>query len=266
MRQLCEWAGGTMTSKKLRLGPLPEQANDYSQYEETVIRWDRIGVMGGVALLVIGALGSWVWQGRVPQGQQGFVVASTEEQAQSDTSLPVVVEATAESATPEIKVPEVADVADVAALPPTSAGIPVTEAAPVLADVATSAPVEVAKEEILSPVSTLHHGLSRAELTMNMDGGEPGEPVGYRIQMNDEGIIKLILFTEMDGLRGKTLHHEWYRGDARVARVRIPVNVDQQRSHSSKFINRQMLGVWRVKVVDEQGELYAEANFEVVEG
>ena len=101
---------------------------------------------------------------------------------------------------------------------------------------------------------------------MNMDGGEPGEPVGYRIQMNDEGIIKLILFTEMDGLRGKTLHHEWYRGDARVARVRIPVNVDQQRSHSSKFINRQMLGVWRVKVVDEQGELYAEANFEVVEG
>ncbi len=47
-------------ARKLHLGPLPEQRDDYSQYEQTVIRWDRIGVMAGVTLLVVGGLGSWV--------------------------------------------------------------------------------------------------------------------------------------------------------------------------------------------------------------
>ncbi len=117
-----------------------------------------------------------------------------------------------------------------------------------------------------APVRRLREGISRALLTLDLKDREPGEALGAQVAMNDEGIIKVILFTEMEGLRGKVLHHEWFRNEQRMARVRIPVNTETQRSHSSKFINRQMLGDWMVKVVDDKGDVYATAAFEVVDG
>lgn len=251
-----------MTSKKLRVGPLPEQTDDYSQYEETVIRWDRIGLLGGVALLVVGALGSWVWQGREAPKDTPVLAAS------SPAATPQQVVGLVDAPEPEPREPPVLQVEALQSLPATAAGKGAAQAAD-----ATSEPVEgvvtepaVERAALHSPVSRLHQGLRRAELTMQMHKGEPGAPSGPRIAMTDAGIIKVILFTEMEGLRGTVLHHDWYRGDKRMARVRIPVNGDLQQSHSSKFINRQMLGDWRVTVSDEQGQLYAEANFEVVDG
>ena len=85
----------------------------------------------------------------------------------------------------------------------------------------------------------------------------------YTVELPPEGIIKVMLFTEMKGLRGTTLYHEWYRNEVRQARVKIPVNVRQQRSHSSKYINTQMTGEWLVRVVDDKSKVYVEAGFSV---
>ena len=68
----------------------------------------------------------------------------------------------------------------------------------------------------------------------------------------------------MENLRGQNLFHYWYLNGEKHARVRVPVNHNQQRSSSSKFINKQMLGKWTVQVLDDQGKAYVEASFDVV--
>ncbi|MDX1453140.1 MAG: DUF2914 domain-containing protein [Oleiphilaceae bacterium] len=270
-----------MASKKMLLGPLPEQTDDFSRYEETVVRWDRIGVAAVVVMLVVGGLGSWVLQGGKATSEHAIVQApdtstqtitspaSKEPMAPEKEPSPTLGQASTQQIVDNQVLLAESDANTLNALPATSAGVPADvsgEHSEQINGMKSNTLPPILEEPVISPVSKLHVGIERAELTQTLRNGEPGEPLSYEVAMNDEGIIKVILFTEMEGLRGKTLYHEWYRGDRRMARVRIPVNVDHQSSHSSKFINQQMLGEWRVKVLDDQGELYAEANFKVIEG
>ena len=112
-------------------------------------------------------------------------------------------------------------------------------------------------------VSIKQNTISRAVLTQELKEKEPVSMLPYTVELPPEGIIKVMLFTEMKGLRGTTLYHEWYRNEVRQARVKIPVNVRQQRSHSSKYINTQMTGEWLVRVVDDKSKVYVEAGFSV---
>ena len=84
--------------------------------------------------------------------------------------------------------------------------------------------------------------------------------------MPDSGLIKVMLHTEMHGLAGIRLYHEWSLDGKRQARVRVPVNTAKQTSYSSKFIDKHMLGLWQVKVLDDAGEAYVLADFEVIRG
>ena len=107
--------------------------------------------------------------------------------------------------------------------------------------------------------------ISRAVFTLDIKDREPVSVLeSYELTLPEAGIFKVLLFTEMKGLRGKKLYHDWYLNGVRQARVSIPVNVTHQRSHSSKYINTQMLGDWTVKVVDTHSNEYVNAGFRVV--
>lgn len=265
--------------KKLILSPLPEQTDDYSRYEESETRWDRIIALVVILVLFIGVL---IY----------FLVSDDEGNATKVLDTTISEEQVSDLEPEEISSPVVQDnieKADVltqsieqksASVDAKSDDISSKEASskseleqPVMADLGANAQIEnvvkKASETRASKVRSAqikiqNNALTRAVLTLKIKDKEPRGSIPYELALPEEGIVKVILFTEMKGLRGKKLYHEWYRNGVRQARVRIPVNVDKQSSYSSKYINVQMLGDWQVKVVDEKQNAYALAEFKVV--
>ena len=270
-----------MTEKnKLNLWPLPEQKDDYSHLQEEEILWGRVlavgvAILGTIAIAVYMVFNMFTahekfMQSTQPQQMpaqvQSHVEARSEEIAAAQPSAET--ELSNENVTTQLDDAEqsqanLSEEAPVNQIRPLVNKIDITPNPALkdaLLDVVPSAPD---LSEVISPVSTLHESLSFAALTHELDKGRPTETLGYNIAMTDEGIIRVMLYTEMQNLSGKVLYHDWYMNERLMARVRIPVRASNQNSHSSKFINAQMTGDWTVKVVDDTDELYAEAHFNV---
>jgi len=260
--------------KKLILGPLPEEL-DLSQYEETVTRWDRVIGVVLVGLILLSVL-IYIF---LPEAEQAGeqVSASAEAQAPvsqgadqlAESSLVMTNEpVAAEEKTAEIFEKELPSVAqDPIETSPAEAESSVSVQPVSKSNEATSvdSPQKPATDsQALAELSIKHPAISQAVLTLELNNNEPGSPLPRELALPESGITKVILFTEMQGLRGQTLFHDWYRNGVRQARVKIPVNVNTQRSFSSKFINTQMTGDWQVKVVDAKSTLYIAAEFKVL--
>jgi len=112
-------------------------------------------------------------------------------------------------------------------------------------------------------VSIVSKSIRRAQLTSRIVGDEPVDSLGAVIPMNDKGLIRVYLFTETAGLKGKTLFHDWYWKGKRMAHARIPIRRNDHKAASSKFIDRIMRGPWEVRVVDEKERVLAKAAFDV---
>jgi len=252
----------TPNRKKLAVGSLPPQKDDYSQYEETKILWGRLALMfGGVFVLAFAGLHALF----SPVSDER-VVSVMEQRRMAEQELLQSQKAPQENAV-------VASVQEVARLDEEETEDPVSEPQNLLENAAleTTPSTRAASLKInqavepSSAVTTLHPAIRAATLASDVDAQrQPRDVLGYEVFMNGEDIIKVVLHTELQNLQGVTLYHEWHRGDKRYARVKIPVNAEQQGSYSSKFINKQMTGEWSVQVRDEQGALYAMANFRVI--
>jgi hypothetical protein len=272
--------------KKLVLSPLPEQTVDYSRYEESETRWDRIIAVFVVLAVLMGVL-IYFLVGNDDEGNASNVLNTTlteeqlpalgsektstyeaksadvlmqdteQEQVGSEQKnieqAAVNVSKSEEDAIEKTAKPETKQTATEDFNASKESERIATEASGV--DVTSTPSARIVIE---------NDGITRALLTQEIKDQEPQGSIPFELALPDEGIVKVILFTEMHGLRGKKLYHEWYRSGVRQARVRIPVNVNKQRSHSSKYINTQMLGDWQVKVLDGKQNSYALAEFKVV--
>lgn len=275
-----------VAGKKLDISPLPEQRDDYSHYAESEIRWDRIAIAGVTVLLVIILLISLLFS---DDDENKPVVSEVLNQSSAEPSdaphtsnsavqsTPVLANAADETSQKQATT-ELADKSSIALSEAKPAKLKEVlaqtsqTAKPELSTLATAtrskpeatALTAPAQPEALRPASVLivNSSITEAVLSLSLNKDKPGEPLSHSVMMGDE-LIKVILYTEMKGLKGKVLYHEWYRNGKRQARVKIPVNVSNQNSYSSKFIDKYMLGQWQVKVVDASGEPYVLADFEV---
>ena len=112
-------------------------------------------------------------------------------------------------------------------------------------------------------VAILSGNIKRVQLTSGVKDGAPVDSIGQTIPMNAKGLIRVYLFMETEGLKGKVLFHDWYWKGKRIAHARIPIKRDANIAASSKFIDRIMMGSWEVKVVDERNRVLAKAAFAV---
>jgi len=258
-----------------------EKNDSYEVIEETAIRWDRvIGVAVFALLLVIAAIVGLVTvlnsnitdnvessldvvileQKTMPEQevvlqelpvqessiqQSGAIVNEAEA-----VNVPVVEEAVVEKVIVE-KV-AVENIEPIEAKPEVSTPVepkPVEKVAPQLV---FSDPVDIKSEKIF-----------RAQLTNGVSKKEPVDKLGSTIPMNEKGLIKVFLFTDMHGLKGETLYHEWYLAGKRMARVKINVRNNNVSASSSKFIDKYMMGDWKVNVVNHSGDALVSAQFVV---
>ncbi|WP_250655457.1 DUF2914 domain-containing protein [Alkalimarinus coralli] len=114
------------------------------------------------------------------------------------------------------------------------------------------------------PVTIESSRIVKAQLTHRVKNSEPVDKLGSVIPMNEDKLIRVYLFTGMEGLKGETLYHDWYLSGKKMARVKIKVKNDKTSASSSKFIDRHMTGDWRVKVTTSRGDELVSASFNVV--
>lgn len=211
--------------------PRPDEIVEY--------RWDRIiGALLALVLLVAG--GGW------------YLMAPQPTPAPLFTPVPVIIPVDRPSPGKAIEPP-----ATVVAL----------EDAPGRAS-ETPAPEETKSRPPIvgatpSRVSILSDKLERARLTRDVVDREPVGTAPALIPMNARGLIRVYLFTEMAGLKGATIHHDWYLEGQRMARVTIRPQSERIVASSSKFIDQHMRGDWRVEVITDQGEQLARTEFGV---
>lgn len=258
--------------------------------ETTSYRWDRILFIAVVFLLLVSGIvwGIWYW-GSVtndevviddvaleePHIQPGIVAPEEHPDSVSlladDTAReqPVYDSPFADNATSELAEDTPTPVEDSADVLP-------------LSDNTESEPSAVAEEEIkdekvaetqvveenaagVAPV-TIHSGrILRAGVSELLEDKELIGKLPATVQMNDKGLLRIYFFNEIADMVDQQYYHDWYFNDKRQARVSIKPFISPMRASTGKYVERTMLGSWRVEAVTQDGEVLAEARFEVVE-
>lgn len=129
---------------------------------------------------------------------------------------------------------------------------------------APAAGVSEPPREDAASVKLLSDHVIRAQLSTGLEEKEPIDEIPNVLTIASDGLIRIYLFTEIRGMEGQLHFHDWYLEDERVARVEIRPSVDSMRASSAKYIDRHMVGDWRVEVVTEEGELLAKGEFSVL--
>ena len=248
---------------KLILGALPEQIDDYSHFEETQYHWGRVAFVV-LVLSALLALGYWLFAPEVKEAAPEVAavpMTSAQQEASVAALEPEALTATTPS-NPDLPLPEQAVAVPEKRPPSPMAGGQSMVAQPLAQNDQVIKP-EVHLDAASTPIQLLNSAMVRAQMTATLKDGDSGVEFGERLTVPVEGVIKVALFTEVRGLKGKVLYHDWYLDGRRQARVKKPVTLELQDSSSSKYINQQMRGAWLVKVVDQQEQVYLEAAFTV---
>lgn len=81
------------------------------------------------------------------------------------------------------------------------------------------------------------------------------------IRLDHNKIATVYAHSEADGLKDEILHYVWILNGKKIARVKSGVWGNSWRSYSSKFINPQMKGDWKVELQNNKGEVLAASSF-----
>ncbi len=117
----------------------------------------------------------------------------------------------------------------------------------------TPAPAE-AGQPVARPVET--GSVARSAFTTGVADREPADDLSTL--GND--VARVLYFTELRGLEGRTVVHRWqYKGEV-MAEVPFAVGGPRWRVHSSKALDPSWLGEWTVSVVVD-GEVLGSEGF-----
>lgn len=158
-------------------------------------------------------------------------------------------------------IPAVAILADKKEVPSTS------EAAKPLAQ--PTSRVHVATEPITKPAITKqadstfksNNNIARAQFTNGISKREPIDDIAGQLTAAEQELKKLYYFTELQGLKGQTITHQWQYDNKVVAKVEFKVRGNRWRVYSSKYLKHYKKGTWQVIVKDEKGKLLETSQF-----
>ena len=89
------------------------------------------------------------------------------------------------------------------------------------------------------------------------------EPVGEVVEMAND-TSKIYFYTELRGLKGQSITHRWEYGGEPHAAVSFNIGSNRWRTWSSKNLQPNWTGLWKVSVVDEGGNVLAEETLNYV--
>ena len=101
--------------------------------------------------------------------------------------------------------------------------------------------------------------VSRALFTIGIDNREPVIMVD---SISSDSYTSISFFTELNGMSGKTITHQWVFDDRVMFEKSFEVNGDRWRIWTSKTLIPDWTGTWTVKVLNEDGSVLERKTFE----
>lgn len=241
--------------------------------------WPRI-IVAGLVLLLIVVVSLWIaadWlsdEGKLEANPAGISL-STVPLASSDTSpagtassLPA---GRFSSDQPSASKPAAGNVPDGNIEPDQAAHAPdlqpqrvapAASAPPVKPETKPDIVVPQVKTKNAPPGSNRSSSLIKAQLTSNIRRRQPVDNID-QISLDGKSSRPIFLFLHLNKFRGEKILINWYYRDQSVARIALPVSNHDWRTYSSKVLNQNRLGPWRVTASDQAGNLLAEFKFRV---
>ncbi|MEJ6123976.1 DUF2914 domain-containing protein [Vibrio sp. 2-Bac 85] len=110
-----------------------------------------------------------------------------------------------------------------------------------------------------SDVEILSSNVARFVITSSVIENEPNGKIDNIIFKDN--IATVYAFSEVNDLKDSTLYYIWSMDGQQIAKVKLAINGDRWRSHSSKFIQPTMHGQWKVELKNGQDEILAVNRF-----
>jgi hypothetical protein len=101
--------------------------------------------------------------------------------------------------------------------------------------------------------------VSRALFTIGIDNREPVIMVD---SISSDSYTSISFFTELNGMSGKTVTHQWVFDNRVMFEKSFEVNGDRWRIWTSKTLIPDWTGTWTVKVLNEDGSVLERKTFE----
>lgn len=99
----------------------------------------------------------------------------------------------------------------------------------------------------------------RHQFTRNVVDREPVDRLSSATNINP-----LFYFTEIEGMAGATIIHRWRLNNEVKAEVRFDVHGPRWRVYSSKELRPDWDGIWKLEVLDGDGNLLATDTISVL--
>ncbi|HEY7866066.1 MAG TPA: DUF2914 domain-containing protein, partial [Psychromonas sp.] len=92
---------------------------------------------------------------------------------------------------------------------------------------------------------------------------EGNEPIGTisDIHFDDNNIATVYAYSDVSALKDNIIYYQWSLDGKNIAKIRVDVGSDRWRSYSSKFIQPDMHGEWKVELQNKEGENLASNQF-----
>lgn len=101
--------------------------------------------------------------------------------------------------------------------------------------------------------------VERFTLSQNVINNEPVGTINDIVF--DNNIATIYAFSQVDDSKNTTLYYQWSLNDEHIAKIRIGVIGNRWRSHSSKFIQSNMHGQWKVELQNQNDDVLAISQF-----
>ncbi|PKH02157.1 hypothetical protein CXF72_13210 [Psychromonas sp. MB-3u-54] len=92
---------------------------------------------------------------------------------------------------------------------------------------------------------------------------EGNEPIGTldNIHFDSNNIATVYAYSNVNGLKDQTVYYQWSLNGKNIAKIKVKVGANRWRSYSSKFIQPNMHGEWKVELQNQEGENLAINQF-----
>ncbi len=110
-----------------------------------------------------------------------------------------------------------------------------------------------------SDVEILSNNVTRFVIASSVIENEPIGKINNIIFKNN--IATVYAFSEVKNLKDSTLYYIWSVDGQQIAKVKLNINGNRWRSHSSKFIQPTMHGQWKVELQNGKDEILAINRF-----
>jgi len=128
-----------------------------------------------------------------------------------------------------------------------------------------NSPVElkaVSKAE-KKPLEIKSANIKRAVLAQQTINKEPSGEIKLPFVLNKEEARSITYFTELVNMKGRSVYHEWIMNNKLIYKRNINILGNRWRVSTSKLFTYSSSGEWKVRVVNERGDILHELSFAV---